>query len=374
MNRIYHNICRRLPSRRRLTSLLLGAAMLISGSVQAEIFCVNTPTGIQNALINAADNSESDEIRVVFGSYEIPTGPTSGFQYSSSQPGGLTISGGWGPPSMSGGPICESRKDDPRITTFDGLFKVEGLVFEPGAETGDIIVENLTITQGSSLTNGGGLSLVPGNDDWQGNLSIRTVRFLSNEATNDGAGLYAVVRNGDFELVNSVFFQNGAGDDVSVADIYVDGPSAVIANNSVVNNVSGGASGSGMRVSGTTAALMINNLFFDNGFDFNLNNDGVTLRHNFYNSRLGEEPAEESGILSGNPVLVTGSLGLGPFLGSPLIDNGLLPVPADLPERDAEAGQRIIGQRIDIGAIEAQIFGDGAEGDDDWTVPTAIQE
>lgn len=371
-----HSVLRSLSPHqsRSLAGLLLVVLMgLLIPAAKAEIFCVNTPNGLQNALLTAAANTESDEVRIMLGHYDVPVTPLTGFRFVSSQTGDLMVSGGWGPPSPFGGPNCESRKEDPRLTTLDGNLQVQGLVVQPGAVTGDILIENMTVTQGSSSGSGGGIHAAPFDPAWSGNLSIRTVRFISNDAVTLGAGLFAHVEIGQFRLDNSVFTGNSAGGLSAAADITANGASVVIANNTVAYNSAVGNFSSGFRFGGNAAALLINNVFINDTLpDLRLDGDAVRLHNNFYNTRLGTEPLDEIGSLSGDPMLGSGALSLGPTPGSPLIDGGL-PVVGGLPYRDVQAGLRVLSPAVDIGAYEVQIFADGVEGDDDWGVPNSAE-
>ncbi len=356
----------------RIYALL--AIGLAAPGANAEIFCVNNAIGFQNALIDAASNTESDEIRMMLGQYDVPVAPISGFRFVSSQPGDLTISGGWGPPAQFAGPICVSRKDNPTLTTLDGNFQVQGLVIQPGAVTGDILIENLTVAQGRSGGGGGGIRVAPFDPTWQGNLSIQSVVFDRNADVTGGAGLFATVEVGDFRLVNSIFAANQSRGQIGAANIVANGQNAVIANNTVVFNSANGDFSTGLRFGGNAATLLINNVFFESDLqrDVTLIGDDLRLQNNFYNTRNSGDFVEETGTLSGDPGLGSGLFGVGPLPGSPLIDSGLMVIDG-LPFRDAQGGVRVLGPAIDRGAIEVQVFGDGVEGDDDWIVPTNAQ-
>lgn len=354
--------------------LILLTIGLHASDSKAEVFCVTTSNVLQSALLEAASNAESDEIRIMLGEYDVPVTPVSGFRFVSSQPGDLAISGGWGPPSPFGGPNCESRKEDPRLTTLDGNFQVQGLVIQPGAVTGNVLIENMTVAQGRSGGSGGGIRVVPFDPAWPGNLSIRTVLFLRNNDITGGAGLFANVEVGDFRLDNSVFTGNLSRGQVGAAVVTANGQDAIIANNTVAFNSASGSFSTGFSFGGNADTLLINNVFLENDlqFDVDLFGDALRLQNNFYNTRTGSDPVEEIGSLLGDPGLGSGSLGVGPLPGSPLIDGGLMVI-GGLPYRDAQAGLRVLGDAVDIGAIEVQVFGDGVEGNDNWTVPTNAQ-
>ncbi|MFK7958671.1 MAG: choice-of-anchor Q domain-containing protein [Lysobacterales bacterium] len=356
---------------RVVTALTLG---LTVWDAQAEVFCVNTSNGLQNALNSAASNTESDEIRIMFGEYNVPVSPVSGFRFVSSQAGNLAISGGWGPPSPFGGPNCQSRKYDPTITTLNGNFQIQGLVIQPGAVTGDILIENMTVAQGRSGGSGGGIRVNPFDPAWPGNLTIRTILFDRNADVTGGAGLFATVGVGDFRLDNSIFSGNQSRGQIGAAVVTANGQNAIIANNTVVANSALGDLSTGFSFGGDAATLLINNVFFENDlqFDLALGGNALSLQNNFYNSLNAADLLEETGSLSGDPGIGSGVFSVGPLPGSPLIDGGLMVI-GGLPFRDAQGGLREMGPAVDIGAIEIQVFGDGVEGNDNWTVPTNAQ-
>lgn len=355
---------RRHNAGRALNWLLIAAACVAGQPANAAVFCVNTPGALQNALITAAANGESDEIRILVGNYLVPTSPTPGFRFVSSQPGGLAISGGWGPPVPVGAaPRCLSRKDDPKLTIIDGGLQVEGLVIQPGPLTGNVKVENLTILGGASAANGGGMYAAPYDPSWAGTLAIRTVVFRRNQAQAQGGGLYASVPVGSLLLLNSVFADNTAGGVAGGAELLVNGSDGLVANNTVVSNLAS-AAGGGLRVAGNASILVLNNALYSNSsVDVQLGGASIRLRNNFYNLRNGLPPLEDSDTLSGNPMLGGGTLGLAPLPGSPLIDVGK-PAPGGLPPRDADGNQRIVGPAVDVGAYEEQVFANGMEGDE----------
>lgn len=356
-----------IPSPRRLRGW---AAMVLAIALpclsQATVFCVNTSSGLVDALLSAAASGEDDEIRLMFGTYTVPD--PDGFIYQSSTTGGLAISGGWGPPSQDK-PVCDSRKDNPNITVLDGQFAHQGLVVEAGSETGDIVIENMTIRQGRTATRGGGLSIPSFAPATSASLSIRSMVMVDNESDIEAAGLLVNLVSGHLLLDNSVLFGNAAGVQSAAASLVLNGESATIANLSIVGQNNGTADRAALRIEGTTPTLLINTVFHDNtDADLELAHAEVSLLGNFINQHIGDPPLLEDGTLSGNPTLGTGTYGLGPFIGSVLIDSGFQ-TPQVLPTRDADGNIRLIGE-IDRGAYEAQIYADGVEGDDDWIVPT----
>ncbi|WP_295544508.1 hypothetical protein, partial [uncultured Thiohalocapsa sp.] len=72
------------------TAAVLTGALWLSTmplSSQAEVFCVDTATGLQTALSTAAINGEDDEVRIVQGTY------FGNFRYVSAEGFDLSIQG-----------------------------------------------------------------------------------------------------------------------------------------------------------------------------------------------------------------------------------------------------------------------------------------
>jgi len=355
---------------------ILAAALLAlasSPAAIAAIHCVDSALELQQALVTAAATAGDDEVRVVAGTYIVPPPPSNGFRYVSSQAGDLVVSGGWDPDAPVGiPPGCEVQVPDPALTVLDAQYQIEALVLQPGPASGDLAVHNLTLTQGSSAGNGGGLYAAPYDEAWVGNTTLQSLRVLANEALQFGAGLYVSVPRGYLRVQNAAVVGNVSGLTGAGAVLLANGEDSIVANLTVAGNSSGATFGAGLMVGGTIPVLLMNSVLWGNTpDDLQLNGDAIRLHHNFYDSRIGMQPSDEFGTLNGNPMLAGGSLGLTPTAGSPLVDHGL-PVPGGLPTRDVDAGQRVVGPGVDIGAFEAQIFADGYEGADDWERPPPV--
>ena len=75
---------------RNLPGLLWGALMLLGMAkpALAEVVCVDTAVGLQNALTTAASNAQDNEVQIVQGTY------VGNFFYASTQANRLSVLGG----------------------------------------------------------------------------------------------------------------------------------------------------------------------------------------------------------------------------------------------------------------------------------------
>ena len=102
--------------------VLLAALLVLFDRAQAAIFCVDTPSALQSALIEAATNNEDDTIQVVQGTYLTPGNQ---FEYISQENFSITLLGGF----ATG---CQSRVLDPTNTILDGQNANRVIRINPG--------------------------------------------------------------------------------------------------------------------------------------------------------------------------------------------------------------------------------------------------
>ncbi len=119
--------------------LLMAALLLLLGIAQpalAEVFCVATAVGFQNALIRAAANGQDDEVRIVQGTY------VGNFVYASTEAQALSVLGGY----TAG---CAGRTLDPVNTILDGNQTGTVLGLSAPDVAAEFLVEGLTLRKGS---------------------------------------------------------------------------------------------------------------------------------------------------------------------------------------------------------------------------------
>jgi hypothetical protein len=344
--------------------LLLGVVgAVVSPSATAVTHCVDTVAELRAALVTAGTNGADDDIRINTGVYA-PTDGVSGsaFQYASSENFALTISGGW---TNFIGP-CDVRFNGAH-STIDGLDARRPLRINPGTGSGNMTVSHLTLINGNTTGEGGGLFI--GTDAYTGSLMVDSM-IIANNAADTRAGGISMRSSTRAELRNSVLYNNGAGIDFGAALFAIDEPAPTgirmrLANNTIVaNGCLPGAPTTcetgGVRFEGTAKVAAYNNAFHDNtGFDIHNLSAALDLAGN--NLMLPVKGSPPNSIAQNITVAAPRFINSGPLFGrfelqenSPLRDAGslefLLP-PDDIIDRD-----RIHGFTVDIGAYELDTF------------------
>ena len=209
------------------TAAVLTGALWLSTmplSSQAEVFCVDTATGLQTALSTAAINGEDDEVRIVQGTY------FGNFRYVSAEGFDLSIQGGWSP-------ACATQEVDPSNTILDGAQNDTVLVLSVPSATAKLMLHGATLRNGYQSSAGGGLK-VKGNDS--GSL---TVTFSAFNFNTSGAGGGVDIESLDSAtFINNTFRDNVATLDGGGARIR-DLNSITMTNNTISGNASGNVGG-----------------------------------------------------------------------------------------------------------------------------------
>ena len=229
---------------RNLPCQLVGTLLLgIAQPALAEVFCVNTAVGLQNALVLAAANGQDDEVQIVQGTY------VGNFVYASTEAQALAVLGGY----SSG---CGSREISPTNTVLDGDKNASVFMLDGGKE---VLVEGLSFFNGNQSSGyGGGLNVSVGS----GTASIKNNHFESNVALYGGGGVSIsaedVVVEGNSivaNVVTSPFTQCSGG------GLYVSAFHAQISKNFITDNSMyrfGG--GAGAAICAEFAAIIDNNV------------------------------------------------------------------------------------------------------------------
>jgi len=176
---------------------LLSGSLIDANSVQAAIWCVNSPSELQSALSNAGISVESDDIRLQTGTYSL-LGPAF---YAPAMSKATVVSGGWGPQ-------CALQAADNSLTQLDG--RLNGQVFGMNAVAGsfaDLTLSNLTFKNGYSTTSGACIFLsTSGIVRLQ---SVHVTQCMLDGSLNYGGGIY-VDRAAQIELSDDVIDGNKA--------------------------------------------------------------------------------------------------------------------------------------------------------------------
>ena len=150
--------------------------------------CVSTAQQLQNALSSASNggqyNGMDNRIKIVQGLYQTRLvtnpGPGTFFYENDANTGVLSVEGGYNAD-------CSARSSNPLATLIDGnsLYPVMDL----RSKKGQVKVSGVTIENGESISQGGGLSINVANTDDSAVLVFDTI-IRNNHTTRFGGGLY----------------------------------------------------------------------------------------------------------------------------------------------------------------------------------------
>ncbi|WP_395377093.1 choice-of-anchor Q domain-containing protein [Marinicella sp. W31] len=264
---------------RRLHVAVYLVAHFFTSTVTAEDFCVSSTAEIQQALTTAGNNGESDRIRIISGTYNVPSGPSidSGFLYGAGDQDSeffdLEISGGWY--RNSNNQCIQQINSSPFQTVLDGENKHRILQIYPSNAT------NISIT-GIHFTNGfldqfrGGVAVFISNavlqEPYTGRILIERNAFTSNDGES---GTLYLATAGTTEVRNNLFAFNKTFDNFAGAFTYaaVESPQTRLffTNNTVVANTTKSSfnqavSGVGIFINGDHDSLivLVNNILWEN--------------------------------------------------------------------------------------------------------------
>ncbi|HET6546696.1 MAG TPA: right-handed parallel beta-helix repeat-containing protein [Rhodanobacteraceae bacterium] len=323
----------------KLAVAFFALAMGRATNADAAIFCVNSPGAIASALSSAASNGASDEIRILAGSYVTP-----GFDYSSSEPFAITISGGWLPGCDHGFAGDTS--------TLDGDHQAGALQIHAAAEDAEVQLGRLVFVNGAAGALGGGLYVSSG-----GSIRIEDCAFYLNQAQYAG-GVYASA-TGSIVIRNNVFFGNSAL--AEGAGVLQYGFEAFVTGNTVVANSATGPDDDGtggLHLAGDGALIFANNLLWNNGL-FDVYNDvpNATFLHNDFAHLFGDQPGPASEAnYDVEPEFAPGLLNLHLAAGSALVNAGIDDPDGGIGNLDFDGAARRQGAHVDIGAYETDVL------------------
>ncbi len=224
---------------KRMTVIIFSAilccatALFLPGVANATEFNVSDTTGLQAALITAADNGDDDTINIAAGMYAV----TSELTFNSTENFSLDILGaGMGTTSFDGG-------GSTRIMNLSSL-----------GPTGSLTVRDITFQNGSTAESGAGLTIisddgtvtvdmcefndntVTGNDsvgggvnltNEGGTISITACQVRRNFSAGNVGGLFAGTTEGIITLTDSVFELNSV-DQAGGGEYFGDGGGAML--------------------------------------------------------------------------------------------------------------------------------------------------
>lgn len=336
----------------------LALALLCTGATAAE-FCVTNAAELQQALMMAGSNGESDTIKIETGTYAA-TGGAVAFAYSTNQNFALNVQGGW----VSNPPIlCVRQLPSPKATVLSGSDVRQVLKLNGATGTnGSISLSNLTLRDGLTSQPGAGLE-IGGGGGFSGNVLVFRVIIERNTGTQFGGGM-ALYTEGLVNIRNNMFLLNRC----SVANCAISATAnatdqtavrVLFGSNTIVGNqcTSGSScAATGARFGGSARAVFYNNVFAANSVGdidlFSFSGGSVDLYYNNFVSITGTAPGVSVGnIAFANPQFVDLlNDDLRPTLDSPLVNAGTDQFV--LQSTDLAGEQRINDGRVDIGAYE----------------------
>ena len=326
--------------RARLLSSAFLVALLATNVVFGKTFNVTNPDEFQNALTEAASNSEDDTINVAAGIYNI----TSALTYSTNDGDGghtLTIQGaGTDKTILDGGKNVQIMYIN---TDTDGSGDDSG---------GDVTIEGMAFNNGKHNISGGGLYV----DGYGANITIKQCAFSGNSAGYYGGGVYVSLQSGTTTITNNTFSGNsanyGGGGGVGVY-LWYDSAILNVYNNILFGNIANAGENDG------------DDLYVDSDGDGNSIGSSVNLYNNDFSGKANFDTGQSEDLsitytdnyhhannIQEDPQFVdpvNGDFHLKPT--SPCIDKGKNDAPG-LPETDFEGDLRIINDTVDIGADE----------------------
>lgn len=355
------------------------------GDACTSVTCVASALELQAALTLAEQNGVTDLIKIVQGTYRKSDNGNKPFAYASSEAHPVALVGGY----TAG---CGSRSEDPRATIFDGqqnMTSVDGGVLRlenySQSEQGTLVLRGVTVTNGRTLSNGGGLYA----NAYGGEVRLVETIFSNNATAQYGwGGAFFVSGEGKLVLDRSTIVGNsswtGGG-----AYFYGFDRGLNLTGNAIIGNTSNTHGGGIYLYGGGDLTLTSNTISGNTGLQSGTGG-GAYLKWyaagkqgNFYNNiiwgnsaasyadlrslnhgalnafnndldpaKVSSAFATSGGNLNADPLFVNlaaGNYRLG--AGSPLVDAGTNAAPG-LPARDLDGEARILGAVVDIGADE----------------------
>lgn len=338
-----------------LASISIALLSAVAAAAEAAVFCVTPATDLNAVEQSVASNGQPDQLRLVQGVYNFPTGTT--FDV----PGDLEIIGGWAP-------NCVQRSANPSLTILDGgasgtgisagffaagSLRVTGLTFTgfaqvefgrqaPTPATGPTLVENNLFRFNNGIGLAGNLVIVNTalegpqgeprtivrNNVFRDNAVERTLAIYDTSLTT---GLRALV-------ANNTFVDNTPASSVAIR--YERGPDTprvlLYAHNNLVANT--GASSDQVQLSANALGEFRNNLLQQCAI-CGIGSHGNVVAQPRFEDTVFLRPAADS------PARNAGH------------DNGRLG------STDYAGGGRVLEGAVDIGAVEhlPPLFANGFE-------------
>lgn len=322
----------------RVGAVLLAGVLPV---VHAATFCVDNSTALAAALTTAQSNSEDDTIDIVVGTYLLSS--ELHYMAADAETHTLNVIGGHapgcpGPPATSG------------TTVLDGQNLVRQLTI---AAKGPVGLGYITFVHGNPAQYAGG-ALSLSNTSSMSAMYVFDNVFVANKAVNNlGSAIY-VSSPGDVHLWSNVLYANSG--QFAVAYLSNNG-NTYINGNSIVGNQGINGTVGGVDLAGTGHYWLANNILWNNeGYDVFDQSGSVDYAYNDIGVVGNYPPLSTSHEMSVDPQFA-GFFGVSLGPDSPLINAGLDNPPGGVGGCcDANHGPRLVGEHVDIGALESDVL------------------
>lgn len=205
---------------------VLSIIFLYGGTTLGATFPVSTTQQLRQALLDAAGNGAADTILLADGTYATTDDGGGTFIFSDSQNYDLTI-----------------RGSSPKGVILSGEDTDQVLSFNSTTSTATIHLENISIVNGSTLENGGGIHA----EDLY-SVSMTNCRISGNMAGISGGGFYGL---GSLIVANSTIENNSAG---SYGGGFYGAGILTVMNSTITGNVAGTGGGGFYTMEGPSGA------------------------------------------------------------------------------------------------------------------------
>jgi hypothetical protein len=333
-------------------------------AANAHTFCVIDAAGFQAALNDASDggiyNNEDNSINLAAGTYSTHSNGDQPFTFSSTAPHGVYVTGG-------GNINCATFSRNPKSTILSGHNQTPVIVAHSSNSGSVFVLSELTIQDGESTQDGGGVSINATSTD-AGGVSLNFSIVQNNHTTAKGGGVYiATGVNQGISLWNTVIVNNSADVDYGAGELVArDANSLVLlVSDDVVANTSSAIGATGALYLGGLGNLNVNFSIFAHNKNVGLYfaNARGTLFYVDCGTVGGSAPAAVTGFVQTDPLFVD-YMGSPPDLhlmsGSPLL--AAAPYSGLLEPYDIEGHSIPLSGKVDFGAYEDTVFADGFDG------------
>jgi hypothetical protein len=248
---------------------------------------------------------------------------------------------------------CSERTIDPRNTVIDAGDRAGSVFGLRGEGSGDFLIEGLTFSRFRAPTDFPtfelSLELVSNADAI---YTIRHSRFVHNSG-----GVIVLLQSGNMKFVNNLVSNNTASFDAVAVDDHREDSQISFTNNTVANNTGDGFATAFFYGSDRLSEIA-NNIFWGNsGIDLVMNDFllqvPTIVSHNIYGTVNSTIPLPADNLIADPQFIHPLSMDYRLGVLSPAINSGTAFQFSATPGRDLFGSPRVVGSRIDRGAIES---------------------